>query len=669
MGEFDVIINEQLSEIVNLDALAKDEKIIALSTKYSKTKKVLEQQLRKIEKESRLNEAKSLIKEREIPNSDFLKDEPIPAVSLSIGKHNEIFYFGKKLYSKNTKQYSNAILTSDKRLLVDKSYKFKGVHLGVNEIEPVLGDNTSDLVISNVITNESIQHYLGADLKIDSINLFNKIKEQFNEYFDFNNPKTYILSTTYVLLSYVYPLFPVIPYLELNAEKGSGKTKLLELFCNMGFNGDLTTNHTEATFFRSIDGKKGLMGIDEYEPISNKTTDSTERAIERSLNAGYKRGAKIPRNEKSGESYILRYYDVYCPKIIAGISGILLPSLKSRCISPIILRTNNSQGKKYPKYDEPIWQKIRDNCVIWALDNWKAIEKMYYSLDVKFNNRDGEKWKPLLSICKLISEDYYNQLNSYAEEIVEQASLSDQESDNNISQLIETLLKILDKKESGKLSPKAISDSLPVYINKDGNKKPIIGAVGVGKLLTKLGFKKQRDRNAGMLYDVEKVHVDDLKTRLLGEDKNQSVKDDDVKKVEGEDKNQSVKDVKDVYVPTEQKQEKNSPQEPIFDELYIKDVCKNPSHLTQHTQHTQHTHPSPIVNEPVVESKISDIVKAFVVSGGLFGKYEEEIIEFVNLNYPQASRTDVLSVLSKMRTDGSLNYTPKGGGNYREVGL
>ncbi len=111
MGEFDVIINEQLSEIVNLDALAKDEKIIALSTKYSKTKKVLEQQLRKIEKESRLNEAKSLIKEREIPNSDFLKDEPIPAVSLSIGKHNEIFYFGKKLYSKNTKQYSNAILT------------------------------------------------------------------------------------------------------------------------------------------------------------------------------------------------------------------------------------------------------------------------------------------------------------------------------------------------------------------------------------------------------------------------------------------------------------------------------------------------------------------------------------------------------------------------------
>lgn len=512
----DEIINE-LKKIVGTEPLQQESCINKFVEKFKDhkiTKKTFESQLRRLEKEIEFKEAEKLIKNKEVPNSDFLIKEPTPPVSLAIGVHDNVFYIGKKLVSSQTQQICNSIITSNHQLLVDKRFKVRGVTLGDNQIEPFLGSNTSDLVITNTLSNENILLFLNKQITISTKELFLKIKKIFEKYYDFPKPETYILASTYVLMTYVYPLFPSVPYLELNAGKGSGKTKLLEIFSNTCFNGSLTTNHTEATLFRTIDGMKGCMCFDEYEPISSKTTDPTERAKERILNAGYKRGAKVPRIEKNGENYITRFYDVYSPKVIASVAGIMLPTLKSRCITPLLLKTLKVQGALAPKFNEPIWQEVRDECSIWALQNWREIEKIYYSINLPFSNRNREIWQPLLTITKMNDEASYNKLLDYATQLIKRSRITDQETESRELQLIEVLISLLGSNEELTISPKEISNNMPTYSSK-GEEKPIMSDRSIGRMLTRWGIYKEPRSSEGIVYKLKMSEILDLKERLF----------------------------------------------------------------------------------------------------------------------------------------------------------
>lgn len=124
----------------------------------------------------------------------------------------------------------------------------------------------------------------------------------------------------WILHTYVYDVADTTPYLIItSAEKGSGKTRLLEVIGSVCSKPDTLAAVTEATLFRIVSDEKPTMLLDEVDTIFKETkggASEKQEGLRAILNAGYRKGTRVPRCAPSGE--IIRF-EVYGPKAFAAI--------------------------------------------------------------------------------------------------------------------------------------------------------------------------------------------------------------------------------------------------------------------------------------------------------------------------------------------------------------
>jgi hypothetical protein len=80
-------------------------------------------------------------------------------------------------------------------------------------------------------------------------------------------------------------------------------------------------NASEAAIFR-LAAKKHTMLLDELENMRGQDREKFAM-IQTLLNAGFAAGAPVPRCEKIDGRVVVTYFDVFCPKILAGINQVL----------------------------------------------------------------------------------------------------------------------------------------------------------------------------------------------------------------------------------------------------------------------------------------------------------------------------------------------------------
>lgn len=181
--------------------------------------------------------------------------------------------------------------------------------------------------------------------QIDNENKENeKLKEAFDniiqilkEYLDWTEDQ-FIIAALWIIGTYFHKDFPTFPYLFLNATKGSGKSRGLNLITFLSKDGDVLNALTEAVLFRS----KGTLGIDEFEGLERKGKESLKEL----LNSAYKKGVKVKRMKKvktlTGEEQVIEEFDVYRPIVMANISG-MENVLGDRCIPLIIEKSSRKE--------------------------------------------------------------------------------------------------------------------------------------------------------------------------------------------------------------------------------------------------------------------------------------------------------------------------------------
>lgn len=149
------------------------------------------------------------------------------------------------------------------------------------------------------------------------------------------------LIAIWIIGTYMHKQLPSFPRLFINAMKGSGKSRLLQILKALCWNATVQANLSEAVLFRSA--SKQTMLFDESESISNKE----KGALRELLNAGYKRGTEVTRMKKmisrQGEDQIKEVFDLYGPVAIANINGVE-DVLGDRCIS-IVLEKSKDPSK------------------------------------------------------------------------------------------------------------------------------------------------------------------------------------------------------------------------------------------------------------------------------------------------------------------------------------
>lgn len=121
----------------------------------------------------------------------------------------------------------------------------------------------------------------------------------------------------------------VTPYLHVaSPEKRSGKTRLLEVLELLVREPLTSASVTPAAIFRVIEKRRPTLLLDEYDATTGGDKERAE-AIRGLLNAGHRRG--VPALRCVPPKFDVREFDVFCPKVIAGI-GDLPDTLADRCV-------------------------------------------------------------------------------------------------------------------------------------------------------------------------------------------------------------------------------------------------------------------------------------------------------------------------------------------------
>jgi len=244
----------------------------------------------------------------------------------------------------------------------------------------------------------------------DPAELFKAMATMFARFIDLPTAHASGVTATaicWAMLSYIYMVFPAVPYLFVGGPLGSGKSRLFEVLARLVFRPLSSSNMTGAALFRTLHSQGGVLLLDEAERLRN-TQDPATSEILSMLLAGYKKGGTATRLEPVGDSgFKTISFDVFGPKALACIAG-LPPALASRAIPVTMFRSPPGSEKPRRRIDaDPEgWEGLRDALHALALEHGPTWLELPQRTDVcpAMSGRDYELWQPLLALASWIEQ-------------------------------------------------------------------------------------------------------------------------------------------------------------------------------------------------------------------------------------------------------------------------
>ena len=225
----------------------------------------------------------------------------------------------------------------------------------------------------------------------------------FTRYVVLPERRTALWLGAWALSTWCYRAFRVFPYLSIrSAEKRCGKSRLLGLLARVCFNASPVTAHpTEAQLYRSAARTGGVQLLDEVETLrGDKDRFDALIAV---LNVGFERGGVVTRLEKRGERFVEEPYEVYAPRVLAGIAG-LKDTLEDRALPLFMLRKRRSEAvARLNRATDTEAQALRDQCALACLTHVQDIVTSYDGApsvleQEGIDDRAVDLWSPLIAI-------------------------------------------------------------------------------------------------------------------------------------------------------------------------------------------------------------------------------------------------------------------------------
>ena len=226
----------------------------------------------------------------------------------------------------------------------------------------------------------------------------------------------YLAVALFVMHTWAFKAAHATPYLVVESpEKQSGKTRLLEVLEMVCHNPLKVASITAAALFQSVAGHQPTLLIDEADAIFGGNSERNEdlRGV---LNAGNLPGSPVIRGGKNGKPV---RYDVFCPKVIAGIATGKLPdTIRDRAIiNPMDRKLRSEKVERLRRHRiQGELDSLRSRLAAWADQNHNALFE--YDLPEpmeKISDRLEEAWEPLLAIADLAGGGYPAKARAAAE--------------------------------------------------------------------------------------------------------------------------------------------------------------------------------------------------------------------------------------------------------------
>ena len=318
------------------------------------------------------------------------------------------------------------LVTSDKRLCPFEDAESEGI---------ILKHTTVD---TTRFSYKGIRTFVEGNSTVSIPGAYWKIYDYIKRFICFPDEAYLSFVTLWVMGTYLFMIFRYYPYVWLNAEKGSGKTLLMEILSSIAFNGELIINPTESVIFRDISNNLITMFIDEVEQLRKRDKDTYGSLIS-ILNAGFNKAGVVKRTESTGQGgFVVKAYSAYSPKMFAGINEID-DVLQDRTVRIPLLRKKDDEAiQRYKETAEivDLQRSIRDDLYMFALTYAREIAEVYHIPgDViqgmsHLNNRELDIWEPIFLLANVIDSQAENTKLTDTMEALSKKSGEEKQSDS-----------------------------------------------------------------------------------------------------------------------------------------------------------------------------------------------------------------------------------------------
>jgi hypothetical protein len=391
----------------------------------------------------------------------------------------------------------------------------------VNELPEGLGLCHSEPGPSTV-SREAALRWLTAGEEGSIARTLDALADFFLRYAVLRDRRTALWISAWTVATWCSRAFRVFPYLSIrSAEKRCGKSRLLGLMARVCFNASPVTAHpTEAQLYRSAARTGGVQLFDEVETL--RGDKDRFDALITVLNVGFERGGVVTRLEKRGERFVEEPYEVYAPRVLAGIAG-LKDTLEDRALPLFMLRRRRSEPvARLGRGMEAEAQALREQCALACLTHVQNIVTAYEGAPALLeregiDDRAVDLWSPLIAIAVVADAeaegDRMRQLLALAGEL---GSARDADTEaGGTARLVEALEAI--RQERGEtLAPADLLAGLRARSGWEWLKSPR----RLAGLLNPLGIVRRQLWNGGQRrwgYVLDPGQLADLRARYGGE--------------------------------------------------------------------------------------------------------------------------------------------------------
>ena len=235
--------------------------------------------------------------------------------------------------------------------------------------------------------------------------LFDEIKDFISRYLivdtDFLN-----LATSYVMLTYLYDCFGVLPYLRVLGDFGTGKSRFLQTIGLICYKPMICTGAMgPAPVFRVIETYKGTLILDE----ANFQDGDVGSQIMQILCSGFEKKAPVLRCV--GPNNEVKSFQVFGPKIISSRSKWKDTALESRCITWPSCVSNKAPLNLDDKFDSEALA-LRNKLLMYRFRNYavKTLDASKFTCPVE--PRIRQILLPLISMSQ--DAEIISQINEVA---------------------------------------------------------------------------------------------------------------------------------------------------------------------------------------------------------------------------------------------------------------
>jgi uncharacterized protein DUF3631 len=241
-------------------------------------------------------------------------------------------------------------------------------------------------------------------------------------------PHTLLPLALWALATHIFDVFDTYPFLIFSSPAPRcGKTRTLEVLELVVARPRRTANVSEAALFRLVDSTHPTFLLDEQEALSGKSERA--EALRGLLNAGHRRGSKATRCGGANRDEV-REFDVYCPKVLAGI-GDFQTTLRDRAIVVAMQRRPAAQlvTRFIHRIASQAGANLKAQIESWAGSNRNRIRDFYETAPSPqfLSDREEENWAPLFSILAIAEHSRLNELRADAEVLLERKAEADDE--------------------------------------------------------------------------------------------------------------------------------------------------------------------------------------------------------------------------------------------------